>query len=145
LLERQNSTGLFVTGFYGQLDPASGELHYACAGHECPLLRGADGTVGMLPRVRGALLGIIEGCRFEAGAYRLAPGDTLLLTTDGVHEATDAAGEQFGETRLRDAFEALGDGPVEALVRGVMARVRDFAGEAEQSDDITVVALRYLG
>jgi sigma-B regulation protein RsbU (phosphoserine phosphatase) len=88
MLATQNAMGLFVTVFYGLLNTNNGELLFANAGHNSPLLRKADARIRELENVRGVVLGIEEQFEdYEQGVWQLEAGDTLLLTTDGVDEA----------------------------------------------------------
>ena len=132
--------GLFITAYCARFDPASGTLVYANAGHNPPLLRvGGSGEIVELD-ADGASLGILAEVGFEQGETRLAPGDAVLLYTDGVTEAA-GRGEQFGETRLRMAFD---DRSPRDLVDGIYAAVRAHAGDA-RGDDVTLVVVRAGG
>ncbi len=128
--------GLFITAFCARLEPASGELVYANAGHNLPLLRRAGGDITELD-ADGAALGILAEVGFEECGASLGPGDALLLYTDGVTEAAGAGG-QFGEERL--AAEFTGRSPQD-LVDHIYAAVRAHAGDA-RGDDVTLVAVR---
>lgn len=145
LLCPDNDAVMFTTVFYGILDTVSGALMYSSAGHQLPyVLRGAGG-VEQLPATAGMGLGVMEDARFETKKAWLASGDRLLLYTDGISEAMDPANRIFSETRLRGFLEATGECPPWELIRRLMAEVRGFAADAPQSDDITVLALRFLG
>jgi sigma-B regulation protein RsbU (phosphoserine phosphatase) len=137
---RTASQGRFVTMFYGEVDVSRGTLSYVSAGHNPPLLRRAGGHVEELGE-GGLLLGVIEQTDYQQGLAAFAPGDALLLYSDGVSEATDSRGQQFGEDRLlqlwRDWSHAA---PAEVLERLVKA-IQDFRGSASQSDDITAVVV----
>ena len=146
--------GMFVTAFYAVLDPARGTLTYARAGHNPPRLCGG-GTVRSLDRAGGLPLGILDGQAYGEATVTLAPGDLLLLYTDGITEAMsprqdDANGdsgrrELFGTDRL-DAV-LLGcceDTTARACVDRVRAAVVDFAGQASPVDDQTLIAVRHL-
>ena len=139
---RDNETCMFVTLLVGVVDCVTGELALASGGHNPPVLRTADGHATYLEFDGGPVLGFIEGPEFPIWRSRLAPGDTLLLYTDGVTEAFDAAEEMFSDERLLEVVEEL---PVAAsgLAAGVMRAVHDFASGCDQSDDITIVALRF--
>ncbi len=143
LLLRDAPSSLFVTLFYASLDPRTGELLYSNAGHNPPyLLRG--GGAEPLPG-RDLIVGILEQATYATGTVQLSPGDRLLLYTDGVTEAMDLAGEQFGVERLIEALlGAPQDGPG-PLVSAVVEAVHRFIGDAPPSDDLTALALRYAG
>ena len=129
--------GLFITAYCARFDPATGELLYANAGHNPPLMRdGASGDVSELD-ADGASLGILREVGFEHGVTHLAPGDAVLLYTDGVTEAAGPDG-QFGEQRLQGSFDARSP---QDLVDGIYAAVRAHAGDA-RGDDVTLVAMQ---
>ena len=137
---RSASTGKFVTLFYGEFDFASGRLRYSNAGHNYPLLRRASGEVELL--VTGGLpLGILEQAAYEVGEVTLEPGDSLLLYSDGVSEAMDLAGAEFGEDRLGAIWARTGASAAADVVTTVLGEVEQFRGRATQSDDITLVVL----
>ena len=136
------SAGLFVKVFYGVLDPSSGELTYSNAGHNPPyLLSAQDGnTVRELDRT-GVPLGIVDGMTWEQRVVQLDPGDVLLLYTDGITEAQNAAEEFFDEDRLREVVRAgLGRSALD-LQDDLIAQVDTFVDNAPQSDDITVMVV----
>jgi sigma-B regulation protein RsbU (phosphoserine phosphatase) len=142
---RDNDAGMFVTAVLGVLDLASGEVTFASAGHDPPVLVPASGDATLVPGEGGRVLGLIEASEFPVNRLRLGPGDALVLYTDGVSEAQDGRGGFFGAERLASAVASLRGAPPAALTAGVLAAVRAFAGDAPQSDDITILTLRYLG
>jgi sigma-B regulation protein RsbU (phosphoserine phosphatase) len=134
------ATELFITMFCARYDPRSRSLEYANAGHNPPLLR-SDGQVLELD-ADGAAIGILAEVEFEAREAEVAPGDRLLLYTDGAPEALDQAGAQFGEERLRALLDEQPETPPDAFVEHAYATVRAHAAGAPQQDDITLVALQ---
>lgn len=143
LLAADNEAAMFVTTFYGVLDPASGVLDYANGGHNPPLVLTADGEVRPLEPTGGIPLGALEGVAYASRRTRLEPGDTLLLFTDGISEAFTADGRAYGDDRLRQRLaEARGLDP-RRLVERVVADVRAFAAGAEPSDDLTCFAVGF--
>jgi len=136
-----NDTCMFATVLAGVLRVGDGALALASAGHEPPLLLGADGQRALLPVPTTAPLGVDVADDYPVWTGRLAPGDTLLLYTDGVTEAFDMANEAFGEAGLLAAAAASND--PRAACAAVLAAVQAHAGAAPQSDDITVLAIRY--
>ena len=145
LLCADASRGMFVTLFYLALDAATGELTYVNAGHNPPILyRPGAAEMEALTRT-GMLLGIEPAATYEEGTTRLAPGDLLLLYTDGVTEAVDPAGEMFGEERLRALIRRGGDRPADELLDRLTEAVRDFTVEAAPFDDIALVLLKRCG
>jgi sigma-B regulation protein RsbU (phosphoserine phosphatase) len=137
----QNPMDLFVTVFYCILDPATGVLRYANGGHSPPCLRHADGSVEVLSGAGGLVLGAMPEIEFPEHAIQLLPGDRLVLYTDGVTEAFNAADEAYGVERLVAEISAHGAGPAGALVEQVCRSVKTFAGSVPQSDDITLIVL----
>lgn len=134
-----NETCMFATVLCGLMDVASGELHLASAGHEPPVWVHADGRSEFLPVQTGPPLGFEIADRYPVWSGRLQPGDALLAYTDGITEALDIRQRAFGETRLLDALRPGAD--PRQLCAGLVAAVRGFVGDAEQSDDITVLAV----
>jgi sigma-B regulation protein RsbU (phosphoserine phosphatase) len=133
---------MFVTLFFAQLDPASGELAYVNAGHNPPLLcRAGQEELTALERT-GLPLGLFEFTDFEARGARLDPGDFLVLYTDGVTEALDAQGREFGDERLRRVLLEVRAEAAEDMAAGLEAALSAFAGAAAPSDDITYVILK---
>jgi sigma-B regulation protein RsbU (phosphoserine phosphatase) len=142
LILKDSRDSLFVTAFYGVLDTGSGRLTYANAGHNRPLwLRLETGEVRELA-ARGIALGAIEEAELEERAIDLAPGDLLVLYTDGVTEAMDVEGEPFGVERLRQVVAAHSEASPEQVVAAVDGAVSDFTGDVPQSDDIALFVVR---
>lgn len=137
-----NEASMFVTTFCGQYDPDSGELRYVNAGHPPPLWLKADGRRQWLQRASAPALGVVEGIDYPEQVLRLEPGDLLLVYTDGVTDAIDAQGQEFGVQRLRDLFEARVPNSPREAVEAVLQAVSAFASGEEQFDDITCLALR---
>ena len=134
--------GLFVTVFYGVLDPTSGELTYSNAGHNPPcLLNARDGnTVQELDRT-GVPLGILDGGTWQQRVVHLAPGDVLLMYTDGITEAQNAQEAFFDEERLLEIVRGALGRSAQDIQDEVMAQVGAFVGDAPQSDDITLMVV----
>lgn len=139
---RDNDEAMFVSAFYGVLDSASGKLWCCNAGHNPPLLRKADGAVDWFPAKGGPALGVIEDATYEEMEIDFAPGDTLLLYTDGVTEAIDEDDVPFGEDALKDVFQRLGSADPTAVADTIEAVAADHTGDAEQFDDITCLVVR---
>ena len=142
---QRDSTGQFATLFLAVVDEATLTLRFTNAGHNFPVLASADGTQRLL-ETGGLLAGMIPGVPYEEEAIPLAPGDRLVVYTDGVTEAANAAGEMFGEERLYTLLRALPPAQdARGDVESVLGAVRDFLGEMEAGDDITVLVLRVPG
>ena len=134
--------GLFVTVFYGVLDPTSGELTYSNAGHNLPyLLRARDGNIIQELDRTGVPLGILDGGTWQQRSLQLAPGDVLLLYTDGITKAQNAQKAFFDEDRLREVIRANLGRSARDIQDSVLAQVAAFVGDAPQSDDITMMVV----
>ena len=143
MLAVDNPQLLFATVFYAVLDLRSGEVAFCNGGHPPPLVLRADGPVEAIRDVSGVALGVVEEFDYENGSFQIAPGDGLLLYTDGVTEATDADNGLFEEYRLIDLAAGFAGLEPEAAIARVSEAVGAFVGEAPQFDDITMLALRY--
>jgi sigma-B regulation protein RsbU (phosphoserine phosphatase) len=140
LLATQNTACMFVTIFHGVLDLASGVMRYCNAGHNPPyLLRAQGGRVTL--GATGIPFGIDADMPYRIAETVLMPGDTLFLFSDGITEAFDAQGREFGTARLEAALEADRGGSAAELVDGVLGATAAFAAGTDQSDDITCLAL----
>ena len=142
-LARDNPSSMFVTLFCAVLDTKTGRLDYASGGHTAPVLVRPGQPPCLLAGGPGSVVGIQANLAFEPRDLRLQPGDTLLLYTDGVTEAFDRDRSCFGEARLLRALAATPPGS-KAMVERVLESVRAFAHGAPQSDDIALLALRWL-
>jgi len=138
-----NEAGMFVTVWMGYLNTRTGEVTYANAGHNPPLIRHGDGSVEMVRSRPGLVLAGMEGIRYRANTVQLKPGDLLYLYTDGVTEATDADNGLYGEARLQAVLQRENAGDVRTVCRQVREDMDRFVGEAPQFDDITMLALVY--
>lgn len=138
-----NEAGMFVTVWMGYLNTRTGDVTYANAGHNPPIIRHADGSVELVKSRPGLVLAGMEGIRYRVNTVQLRPGDLLYLYTDGVTEATDAADNLYGEARLQAVLQQKNAGDVESVCRQVKEKVDNFVGDAPQFDDITMLALKY--
>ena len=142
LLANESVDCMFVTVFYGIYHIDSGELEYCNGGHNSPYILHANGEIEMLPLSTNPIVGAVEGVDFTDDSTHLAIGDTLVMYTDGVNEATDADCNEYGDDRMAETLKALNGRTCKEIVDGQLEAVRQFAGEAEQSDDITIMALK---
>lgn len=145
LLCLDNSAEMFVTLFYAILDLRTGDVEYGNGGHNPPYLLRWDGGVETLERTGGTVLGMLENLDYVSKRTRLRPGDALFLYTDGVTEAMDDNAAFFSDARLQSALGHCVQGTPETIVRSVIATVEQYCGNVAQSDDITVLAVRYRG
>ena len=136
--------GLFVTVFYGVLDPATGELVYANAGHNPPwVFEPAQPEPVLLTRT-GMALGVEETVTWTKASVQLAPGSTILFYTDGATDSQNPAGEFFEEKRLFEAVQANLSKPAAEVHAGILADIRAFVKEAPQFDDITLIVIQRM-
>ncbi len=133
----------FVTVFLGILDIRSGEVVYANAGHNPPFVLPAGGGHAYIDGGKGTALGIDDEAIFVSERFVLAPGDGLFLYTDGVTEAFNSNEELFDEQRLERELSIHAKAPVKNMVLNILKAVNDFSGNQPQSDDITIMALRF--
>ena len=144
LIIPDNQQDMFVTAVYGVLSLSEGSLIYANCGHNPPFWRRCpDRHLEKLPR-SGPALGVIPGAEYQERTLRLAPGDQLLLYTDGVTETFSPEGEPFGEARLVQALQSAGDLTAGDLLEAVERAVDEFRGSLPATDDLTLLALRRM-
>ena len=135
-------TNQFVTTFYGILDPSSGTLVYANAGHNPPhLLRGRGDEKAHRLTGTGLPLGIFDDVSWDQEIVQLSPGDSLVLYTDGVTEAQNSERLLFGEHRLLECLHAHRGQSARDIQNSILAEVSEFVGEAPQLDDITLAVI----
>lgn len=144
---QDTSSDLFVTVFYGIIDPGTATLTYANAGHNPPFLISFDEGRPDQPTVRtldrtGIPLGIFSDISWERGSTQLLPGDVLVLYTDGVTEAENVRKEYFGETRLLETARVCLEQPANSLRQTLVDGIHEFARDAPQVDDITLLVVK---
>jgi phosphoserine phosphatase RsbU/P len=142
LLCADNTESMFVTLFYGVLDTRTGEVIYANGGHCAPYLLDADGSVSPVEITGDMALGVVDDLEYVEKRVTLGVGGSLFLYTDGVTEAFDDQGRDFGSARLIENLRSSGSLDPAALLRKITDGVKEFAGGATQSDDITCLAIR---
>jgi len=148
LISADNDELMFVTVFCAILDTRTGELACANAGHNPPLLSvSPDGgsSFEFLKLNKNVVLGVMPGVKFKPNSFKMRAGDVLFLYTDGVNEAMNTAAKQFSDKRLHDTLNANCDKEVTSLVKELRHEVAVFTDGAEQSDDITMLAIKYNG
>ena len=141
LLEADNDSAMFVTVFYAVFDPKAGVLTYANGGHNPPLIVHPGGTSTVLEPTGGIALGVAPGLPYRQTEVAIAPGDIVVLYTDGVTEAMDPVNAEFGLERLQEVYAASPPKDAQAATRAAFEAVHAFAAGAPQSDDITCVTL----
>ena len=138
---RSTDANRFATLFLALYDDGARTLRYTNAGHNAPLLVRADGTVERL-WTGGTVLGAFDGVGFEEGQATLNEGDLLVVYSDGITEAQDADGEEFGEERLIELLAVHRTETAENIRTRILESVESWAGQAERGDDQTVVVLK---
>ena len=141
-----NETNMFVTLFVGVLDLSSGLLTYCNAGHDAPLLVGRG--VDLVPCDANLPIGVLADFNFTQQELLIAPGTTIFLFTDGLNEAENTEHAQFGDERIWDtATSVLSEGRNQprSIIEAMTNQVHRFVGDAEQSDDLTMLAIQYKG
>ena len=141
LLCQENEAMMFVTLLYGTYSPSSGKFVYANGGHNPPLVVHSDGSSTILPPTGGMALGVEQNIEYAENSVTLRQGDSLVLYSDGVTEAMNESGEEYGLDRLREVITAASSQGADEITRAVFDSVREFAGEATQSDDITCLTV----
>jgi len=133
---------MFVTVFYAILDVTTGSVTYCNAGHNSPYVMRSNGQVEQLPKSPNSIVGAVEGLTYKDQTFQLEQGDVLLMYTDGITEAMNTQFEEYGDDRLVETLKELPKENCQQLIDSVKESVAVFADGAEQSDDITVMALR---
>jgi len=141
-LFRRAIEGRFLTTFYGILD-SNGSFTYTNAGHNAPVLVSAAGVRRL--DTGGVVLGLFERAAFEQETLTLNPGDCIVAYSDGVTEAMNEQSEEFSDERLLACIERHRARAPQDILDALLADVRAFCGEATQSDDVTIVIVRYDG
>lgn len=145
-ISRDNPEALFVTVFAAVLDVNTGLLEYCNAGHDRPYVLAGGGPLTQLAEGGGPPLCVLDGFAYTAATHRLRPGDTLCLLTDGVTDARNPGGEQFGRGRLETRLRALPpDAGAERVATAIQDDVRRFVAGAEPADDLAILVVRWAG
>lgn len=145
LLAKNNNDMMFVTLFAGIFNTRTGKLEFVNAGHNAPFLLHKGARFEALTQRNGPLLGVVEKAKFSLGELTLKAEDTILLYTDGVSEAMNSQDEMYGMARMDQMLNANKHPSMKALATQLEQDLDTFVGAADQHDDFTVLALRYLG
>lgn len=132
---------MFASVFFGLLDTQTGELRYVNAGHEAPIIFRNNGETELLD-ITGGVIGLFPAANYTVETATLGPGDLMFSYTDGVNEAKNEAGGQFTDQRIIEVAAPEGN-TAEAFLSIMLEAIHQFRGSAEQSDDITMLALKY--
>lgn len=145
LLCKESLEAMFVTGIYGIYDCRTGAVDYTNAGHTPPYIIKESGQAEAVDVETNFVMGVAEDFAYQSGEIRLEPGDALALYTDGVTEAFDTQGEQFGRERLETALRELaGAEDARSLLQGITSRVAGFSKGRPQSDDLTLMVIKRI-
>lgn len=140
-----NDAGMFVTCWFGILNLSTGDLKFANAGHNPPIVCRNNGEIEYIKARSGLVLAGMEGIKYRKNEMKLEAGDRIYLYTDGVTEATNSDSELYGEERLKNMISAAGETEPEKLCAYIEEDVDAFVGETPQFDDITMLAIAYNG
>ena len=143
-LAEGNDAGMFVTAWMGMLNLETGELKYANAGHNRPLIKRKNGQYEYLKGPAGFVLAGMEGIVYKEQQTVLEPGDEIFLYTDGVVEATNIDKELYGDDRLLEMINSVGDTDCKTLCEKIRDDVDKFYDGAPQFDDITEMAVKFI-
>jgi serine phosphatase RsbU (regulator of sigma subunit) len=133
----------FITGFFAAIDPATGEMEFTNAGHNPPVIARRSGQVELL-NAGGPVLGILPSINYSGGRTRLEPGDLLVMYSDGVSEAPNIRGEEFGEEAVAQIAAACVDRTAGDTLFEIARQLKVFLGECSPTDDVTMVVARKL-
>ncbi len=143
ILCQESVNDMFVTVFYGILNVNTGVINYCNAGHNPPILVKEDSSISFIPLTNDIVLGAIENATFHEKELTLAKGDMLFLYTDGVTEAMNPQQELYGDKRLLDNCKAYAGSSPKEMIENITETVGQFTIGAVQSDDITLLAIKY--
>lgn len=145
-ISRENPAMMFVTALSGILNIRTGEVEFCNAGHDAPLVISPDKPLSSVPTTGGPPLCVLEDFEYPVDTHQLAPGETVVIFTDGVTEALNPEGELYTAARLEEFLAAQpSDCDCATITKLIFEDVRRFADGAEASDDITVLVFRYMG
>jgi len=140
-LTTSNDSSMFVTFFLGMMDIETGQIDYANAGHNPPVILSPDGTISWLPRTQNPPIGLFEDADYAEATFAIRPGDKLFLYTDGVTEAENASRELFGEKRLSQELSRCSRQTPKELVSTLETTLAGHVLDWPQSDDITMMCM----
>ena len=140
-----NKEGMFVTAWMGMLEVSSGKLTYVNAGHNPPAIKREDGTFRYLKCAPGFVLAGLEGIGYQQENIQLQKGDSIYLYTDGVTDTINVKEEMYGEDNLEKVLNANREEAPEIILNAIKKELEEFAGEAEQFDDVTMLCMKYKG
>ena len=140
---QSTSAETYVTLFYGELDTRTGAFHYANAGHNYPILARADGSCEML-EIGGPIIGAFPFMEYTSASVQMYPHDVIFFFTDGLSEAMNEEGVEYGEDRIRDYIRSCRNEEPEKIMRGILDDVYKFDPSSPPRDDTTVITMKML-
>lgn len=141
----EKQVNMFVTAFLGILNISTGDLVYCNAGHNLPYILTHNHEIKQIEKSKTLVLGVFANFLYSTKELRLNPGESIFLYTDGVTEATNSQAQLFEEARLVEVLQQHLSSSSEELTKHVLAAVHNFEADAPQTDDITIVAIRWNG
>lgn len=145
MLIPESEAAMFVTIFYGVLNTRTGDIQYSNGGHNSPYVIRKDGTVTEIEQSGGLLIGMLPDLEYDVKKLHLDPGDSIFMFTDGVTEAMDKNHDLYDDPRLVECLKRNASLPLDSVTTAVAADISAFVVDAPQSDDITMLTLRYIG
>ncbi|MEI6577317.1 MAG: SpoIIE family protein phosphatase [Bacteroidota bacterium] len=145
LLCNDNGSCMFVTVFYGVLNVRTGELEYVNAGHNAPYFLRSNGGLDKLPMTGDRIVGCFDNYQFRSNTINMLPSDILFMFTDGVTEAFNKAGEEYGTPQVEADLASIDRSSLSGIVKTMIDNVNQFSTGVKQSDDITVQVIQYYG
>jgi len=139
-----NEMSMFVSIFFGILNIDDGEIIYTNAGHNMPFIIKNDGSVLILEKTDGMALGVFENAEYGINTVKLNIDETIFLYTDGITEAMDENSNLFGEENLKQKLKEFSSCKAEEIIIYIDNKVKEFVGDEPQSDDITMLSIKYL-
>lgn len=144
MLCKESVDNMFVTVFYAIYNVKTGEINYCNAGHNPPYILRKNGKLERLPNSNSSMLGVFDFMDFSDESEKLEEGDMLVMYTDGVDEACNVESQEFTDGRLEQALNECVGVNCLGTIEKVLGKVKEFVGDAEQSDDITMLAIKRL-
>ena len=142
---KNNTSSMFVTIFCGILDTETGAFVYSNGGHNPPLTDAITGSFEFMPVPQGIVVGFMEDIKYKTASLQLKPGDAIFVYTDGVTEAENRQKDLFSDERLTGLLAVSSGNSAQKIIELVACEINAFAEGADQSDDITMLTVRYLG
>ena len=144
-ITRSNNTNMFVTLLFGIIDLAEATFTYSIAGHPAPYIISRNNSVVQVQQIKGAVAGVFDFKKYSENTVKLNDGDVIFMFTDGVDECMNADNQLFGQKRLASNLAEIGTMAPNIIVEQLVSVLKEHAGGAQQSDDITILCFRFEG